>query len=344
MTTLTLTLPLYLYADIETLPSQDPQVMREIIAKHATEPPDESTIKPAANLKNPELVAADLEKRLEKARADHVALVDKTAKATDEEYRRTALDATSGHIACISFAMGDTGVLNVQNDCLTDIGKMDLSNILDGERSMLRDFFWSIERMLLDRALAMHVDDMPIPCVVAHHAQFDVRYIWQRCIILGVPVPSWWPIDAKPWDADRVDDTMTAWAGHGNRIGLDRLCRALGIPGKPHDIDGSKVWDAVREGRIGDVVTYCDGDVERLRAVHRRIRGITGPFNGITTRQAAIEEIGFDPEMFEAAEAAADAARQAEIDDMPDWDDGRDRYSSRGFNADGGSYNAVNNE
>ena len=49
-----------------------------------------------------------------------------------------------------------------------------------------------------------------------------------------------------------IFDTMTAWAGVGN-------------------IDGSKVWDYVRTGRIADVVEYCKGDVERVRAIHRRM-------------------------------------------------------------------------
>lgn len=66
---------------------------------------------------------------------------------------------------------------------------------------------------------------------------------------------------------------MTAWAGHGNRIGVDRLCKALGLPGKT-GVDGSIVWDLVRAGRIDDVVSYCDDDVRRLRSVHRKMIGL----------------------------------------------------------------------
>lgn len=356
------TLPLYLYLDLESLPSQDPAVMREIIAKHATEPLDESTIKPAANLTDPAKIAADLEKRLEKARGDQVALVDKAAKATDEEYRRTALDATTGHIACISAAIGDGAVFNVRNDAFSLFQSPGLEAVLKHERGVIEDFFVEVEAMLSQLARndaeaewarmeekvarmneAGLAKAMPpngreawvraecirfsrTPTVVAHHAQFDIRYIWQRCIILGVPVPSWWPVDAKPWDTSAIDDTMLAWAGAKGTIGLDRLCRALGIPGKPADIDGSKVLDAVREGRIDDVCRYCDGDVERLRSVHRHIRGITGPTEILVTGHAAeilrsLEEPGSfvnlqmlgeewteaeRDELFAAADAAAD--------------------------------------
>lgn len=68
---------------------------------------------------------------------------------------------------------------------------------------------------------------------------------------------------------------MTAWAGIGNRISLDKLCRVMGIPTKGSEIgdeiDGSKVWDFVQAGRIADVATYCCGDVERVREIHRRM-------------------------------------------------------------------------
>ena len=317
----------YLYLDIESIPSRDLNVMSEIIAKHATEALDESTIMPAANLTDPAKIAADIEKRLEKARADQVALVNKAANDTDEEYRKTALDATTGHIACISAALGEGAVFHRQNAALGLFSKPKvvfsaegdprrpgdmitiepgLKMVLADERTMLIEFFADLEMLLRHRAVIRaglacdsratkftgklnpgdkfwfngrdregHIkefleDFLPTPIIVAHHAQFDVRFIWQRCVILGVPVPNWWPIDAKPWDQNRLQDTMLMWAGATGRIGLDRLCRALGIPGKA-DMDGSMVWDAIRDGRINDVVEYCDSDVERLRNVHRRI-------------------------------------------------------------------------
>lgn len=68
---------------------------------------------------------------------------------------------------------------------------------------------------------------------------------------------------------------MTAWAGWGGRVALDRLCAALGLPEKGseigEDIDGAKVWDFVRAGRIEEVAAYCRADVERVRAIHQRL-------------------------------------------------------------------------
>ncbi|QYO75620.1 hypothetical protein [Devosia salina] len=273
---------LYLYIDIETIPSQDPAVLDAIRAKHMVAEPDLTAIEADKRLTDPAKIAADLEKKRVKAVEDYVDAVEKSKSDINTEYRRTALDASTGQIVCASAALADRDV-----HC---IWAHDLS--ADAEKGMLQALFEGLESMLSehakDLALASLVEQgrsdidsvrlemqrhRVVPVVVAHHAGFDIRYIWQRAIILGVTPPSWWPVDARPWDTDRVFDTMTAWAGHGNRIGLDRLCKALSLPGKT-GVDGSQVWDLVRDGRIDDVVDYCDDDVRRLRSVHRRLIGL----------------------------------------------------------------------
>ncbi len=87
--------------------------------------------------------------------------------------------------------------------------------------------------------------------------------------MLGIKPPSIIPFHARPWD-DAVFDTMTKWAGAKGSIKLDDLCKALGIAGKD-GMDGSMVWDEVREGRIAKVATYCGNDVRMTRAAHRRM-------------------------------------------------------------------------
>ncbi|MBF0309221.1 MAG: hypothetical protein HQL56_06810, partial [Magnetococcales bacterium] len=53
------------------------------------------------------------------------------------------------------------------------------------------------------------------------------------------------------------------------------LCRVMRLPGKGseigEEIDGSLVWDYVKAGRIKDVSSYCAGDVERCRMIHKRL-------------------------------------------------------------------------
>ena len=36
-------------------------------------------------------------------------------------------------------------------------------------------------------------------------------------------------------------------------------------------MDGSKVWDAVKNGEIDKVAEYCRDDVDKLRQIHKRM-------------------------------------------------------------------------
>ena len=71
---------------------------------------------------------------------------------------------------------------------------------------------------------------------------------------------------------------MIDWAGVGNRVSLAKLCKVFGLDAKGseigEEIDGSKVWDFVKDGRIEDVARYCEGDVERTRQVYKRLNFI----------------------------------------------------------------------
>lgn len=108
------------------------------------------------------------------------------------------------------------------------------------------------------------------PVIVGHYvADFDLRMLWQRAMILGIRMPSWFPFFPRPWDRSIID-TMTTFAGAKGTIGLDRLCDALGIPGKG-DFDGSMVADAWSRGEYERIGEYCRQDVERTRAVHKKM-------------------------------------------------------------------------
>jgi hypothetical protein len=107
--------------------------------------------------------------------------------------------------------------------------------------------------------------------IVGHNViAFDIRFIWQRAIVLGVRVPSWFPRDPAPWSGV-VFDTMTAFAGARGTIGMDRLSRALGFPGKG-DVDGSMVAGMWAAGKYEEIAAYCRSDIERTREIHRRMQ------------------------------------------------------------------------
>lgn len=106
--------------------------------------------------------------------------------------------------------------------------------------------------------------------VVGHNVTFDIRFLWQRAIVLGVPMPSWFPRQPKPWDRS-IFDTMTEWAGVRDTISLDNLAKALGFGGK-EGMDGSMVAEAWAVGRVDEVASYCRHDVELVRNIHRKMQ------------------------------------------------------------------------
>jgi hypothetical protein len=228
-----------------------------------------------------------------------------------------------------------------------------LEQVLEAEREMLRDFFGELRGRIVEiaqeraeaewDAMVAKTDSigfidegngfvrklpamgreawgdqnrgryMQLPIVVAHSADFDIRMVWQRAKILGVTPPIWWPIQFNRYRDDEVQDTMVMWSGHTDRISLDNLCVALGIPGKGDGLDGSQVWNAVQQGRAWDVFEYCGQDVERCRSVHKRLRGpaksdVVQIWSNEHGRPRVVEEIVVDTDgLFEAAAAAADA-------------------------------------
>jgi predicted PolB exonuclease-like 3'-5' exonuclease len=88
-------------------------------------------------------------------------------------------------------------------------------------------------------------------------------------MVHGVQPPLWFPRDPKPW-GEATFDCMTAWSGVKDRVSMDRLCKILGIPGKD-GMSGADVWPAVQAGKLDEVAKYCRADVERTRAIYKRL-------------------------------------------------------------------------
>lgn len=193
-------------------------------------------ILPPGNISKPETIAAWVK--------------EKKPAAVDEAIAKTSFDGAAGHVCCIGWAVDEA---------------IPQSIILDTERSeadVIEEFARSIDRDVFGARGAI--------TIIGHNVVgFDIRFLWQRAIVLGVPMPMWFPRDPKPW-GNECFDTMTAFAGQRGTISLDRLCIALGMDGKG-EMDGSKVaglWEAQEYEAIS---TYCKSDVERVRAIHKRM-------------------------------------------------------------------------
>lgn len=173
---------------------------------------------------------------------------EQKAEAVAEAISKTSFNAAFGHVCCISWAVDDGKVFS---QTAQNVGQ---------ECDILKAFFDAASSIVANR----------FPTIVGHYvAGFDLRFVWQRSIVLGIRVPNWVPRDLKPWGTN-IFDTMTAWAGVKDTISMDNLCQALGIEGKG-DIDGSMVAQMFADGKFEDIAAYCRQDVERTRAIHRKM-------------------------------------------------------------------------
>lgn len=218
--------------DIETLPTADAEVIADIAA----------SIKPPANYSKPETIAKWLEENKD--------------QATKEAVHKTGFSGLYGSIACICYAFDDGEVFTVDSR--------------DGEAKMLEQF----KAHVIDvTSIEHHVGrcDMALTVVGHNVAAFDLPFIKHRSIINQVkPATALLKaMNAKPWDAC-IADTMLMWSSDKEkRASMDKLCRALGIPGKG-DFDGSMVADTwpIDPQKVLD---YCADDVRRTREIYKRL-------------------------------------------------------------------------
>lgn len=196
-----------------------------------------ANVKAPGNYTKPESIAKWLEENAE-------------AEA-ETALRKTSFDGAFGHVCVIGFAV---------NDC--EPRALYADDWHAREATILAAFYSAIDVLCRARPAER-------PVFVGHNlVEFDLRFLFQRSVVLGVKPSHHIPFSAKPWD-NSVFDTMARWDGK-NRASMDKLCKALGFDGKG-DIDGSKVWDYVKAGRIAEVADYCKGDIERTRLLFNRM-------------------------------------------------------------------------
>lgn len=173
--------------------------------------------------------------------------VEKKPKLVEEAVAKTSFSGAYGKVCCVGWAWDNFEAR---------------STIGNDERDVIQSSF--------DR-MSQNTARVPIVTIVGHYvANFDLRFLMQRAIVLGVTLPAWFPRDPKPWSRE-VFDTMTAWAGAKDSISLDNLCKVLGIPGK-EGVDGSMIAGMWQRGEHDAIAEYCRGDVERVRRVHRKMQ------------------------------------------------------------------------
>ena len=169
----------------------------------------------------------------------------------ENAYRATALDGAKGQICSLAFAVGDGEILSFTDTI--------------SEHELLSEFF---------AALGSEIGGRSVLYVGHYIAGFDLKFIFHRSVILGIEPSFELPFNGR--HKQDYFDNMIAWAGYKDRISQDNLCKALGIEGKPNDIDGSKVWDVYKDGGIDRIEEYNRDDVSKARQIYKRINFIKG--------------------------------------------------------------------
>ena len=233
------------YLDLETIPTQNPRVIQSF--KDDAEK-EKQFIKAPANYKDELKIVEYIAQKSDEIDAD-----------IEQNFRRTSFDGGYGHICVIGYALDDQEPITLYEDSM---------DFVANEKKIISDFY-EILRM------NFNASSNRSPEFIGHNIiGFDLRFLFQRSIVLGINPPSFIPFDAKPW-SDKVFDTMTKWAGDRNKISLNKLCDIFNLPLKgaefDEEFDGSMVWDAVASGNIEKVATYCAGDIYRTREIHKRI-------------------------------------------------------------------------
>jgi hypothetical protein len=167
-----------------------------------------------------------------------------SSKSFEDYYLKTSFDGGFGRVLCIAYAL---------NDEPTEV----LCN--DGNENKTLEQFWDIAKSC--------------SLFVGHNIMdFDLRFIYQRSIVLGVK-PSLLNLSFARYRSSPIYDTMKEWTKWDtmNKVGLEHIALALGIPSPKDGIDGSQVFNFYKAGKIDDICRYCKRDVDTTRAVYKRM-------------------------------------------------------------------------
>jgi DNA polymerase elongation subunit (family B) len=228
--------------DCETLPGDSPELMDTLLADATKE---KQSVRAPSNYK-------DLAKINEYLDAKY-AEID---SGMEEKRLKTSFDGMYGRIACIAWAVDD--------------GPVQSTIATDSEYEAIDAFYAAV---IEASQIKTYSSDVSYAVTFCGHnvAGFDLPFLKHRSIILGIKPPSALlkAMNAKPWDGC-IADTMLMWsAEREKRTSLDRLCKALGIPGKD-GFDGSMVADTWPDDPQ-KVIDYCKDDVERTRKIYKRL-------------------------------------------------------------------------
>ena len=170
----------------------------------------------------------------------------------DEAYLENAgIVSTYGKIVCISFGFIDNS------------GESKISSFYgDNEEEIVNNF----------NELLKKIERKNFSLSGFRVNYFDIPWVLHKLHKYGIePATIIYLYDKKPWDVrvvDMADDWKQkfAWA-----FSFDELCYELGVVSPKDIINGSDVHKYYWSGRVEDIKTYCEKDVEASIEVSKKI-------------------------------------------------------------------------
>jgi len=193
----------------------------------------------------------------QKRKAKHEERSEEEFVSFEKYFDATALDGSFGRIVCIGYTVND--------------GKVDA---LSGEEKNILESFWEIASNA-DMFIGHNIHDFDLAFILQRSTVLGVKPTWQLFEEPGIPkykVSKF--LDFARYKSAPIFDTMWEWTHWGdtrNKIGLEHVAIALGIPTPKEGIDGSKVNEFYKAGKVKEIVEYCKRDVETTRAVYKKM-------------------------------------------------------------------------
>jgi len=194
--------------------------------------PNPSMVKAPANYKK--------EEAIKKYQEEHA----------EEAYRKLALDPFGAQIIVIAAAWNDGDIVSFYGE---------------DERQVIFSFnMWLASLDTNTPAYARGLCGFNI-------ANFDAPMLYLRgCKYGAIHVSD--ITNKKPFDEQLYDVMRMAFPTKRNEyVSMDVLCRFFGMEGK-EGIDGSMVYDMYKAGKIEEIRTYCESDVDKTRQLYNILK------------------------------------------------------------------------
>ena len=175
-------------------------------------------------------------------------LRQRSPEESDEALHRQAgsFHPHLGWICCISAVRGGPNKIEDPKSWTADSPE---------EEEALLDQFWADIH-----AIGRHHDRNreDLRWITFNGKDFDVPFLTARTVANGLAPTRKDIIHTYPYDHDPHADLMGIWPG--SDYSLEGLCSFLGVEPPKDEVDGSMVAELTRDGRIGEVAQYCEGD------------------------------------------------------------------------------------